>query len=424
MSKKPMRKSETMVEVLRLERNGTSRIGFSPLTAFVKRVAARMLDWEPKGSVLVELPNGERFRFGALAQESGIAEPLLRLKNYRVITKAMRGGTLGFAKAYIDGDIECTELADLFRFFSRNREEFARTGRRVFKARFVDRLAHLARRNSLTGSRRNIAEHYDLGNDFFKLWLDGDLNYSSGLYAAGVRTLADAQKAKTDRILELLDLSGGESLLEIGCGWGAFARRAAAEYMLDVTGLTLSREQRAHAQDQATLRRLDNHCDFRLQDYREATGSYDRIVSIEMIEAVGEDYWPGYFKVLADRLKPSGCAVIQAITIHEVHFERYRRSTDFIQRFVFPGGMLPTPGIITSQAEMAGLHVDHAERFGLSYAKTLREWSNRFEAAWPKIAELGFDERFRRRWRYYLAFCEAGFREGLIDVGLYRLRKG
>lgn len=390
------------------------------LDRFARRALSRLLSWEPAGALLVELPSGERFRFG---RPGVAADAVLRLRGYAMIAKVLRGGALGFAESYMDGDVDCPDLVALFRFFLRNREGFEASARRMRSGRLIDRLAHLARRNSRRGSRRNISEHYDLGNDFYRLWLDPSMLYSSGLYGPGVATLEEAQAEKLARILELLELSGGEDVLEIGCGWGAFALQAARAHGARVTGLTLSHEQLAHARAAADDHGLADNCDFRLQDYRDAGGRYDRIVSIEMIEAVGEAYWPTYFRVLAERLKSGGSAVIQAITIDESRFAHYRRSADFIQRYVFPGGMLPTPSIIAEQAAAAGLVLDHCECFGLSYAETLREWRERFEAAWPEIARLGFDEHFRRRWRYYLAYCEAGFLEGAIDVGFYRLRK-
>ncbi len=390
------------------------------MTQVVKRCARYLLRWEPTGSVLVELPTGQKIRFGRAGVHD---EPILRLHNYRVLAKTLRRGAIGFAEAFIDGDIECTDLTALFRFFVRNRDKLQRTSRGLFKVRIADRIAHLARRNSRLGSRRNIIEHYDLGNDFFKLWLDSEMNYSSGLYVGGAGSLEDAQRAKLDLILDMLGLSDKSHILEIGCGWGAFARLAAQRYGVRVTGVTLSREQLQHACEQAARLGLGANCSFRLQDYRDVSDRFDHIVSVEMIEAVGKEYWPTYFRILNDRLKPGGTAVLQAITIDDTRYDRYRRSTDFIQRYIFPGGMLPSRAAIESQAEKAGFTLERVEQFGPCYARTLWEWQNRFQAAWAEIAELGFDQRFRRLWRYYLCYCEAGFLEGVLAVGLYRLRK-
>ncbi|WP_118133012.1 cyclopropane-fatty-acyl-phospholipid synthase family protein [Oceanicella sp. SM1341] len=394
----------------------------SPLEALVLRIARRVLDWEPQGALVVELPGGTRLRFG---RAGDAAEPVLKLRNFRVLRAGLRSGAIGFAEAYMDRDVECSDLTALFRFFLRNRDNLARSGRRFFRVRGLDRLAHLMRRNSRSGSKRNIMEHYDLGNAFFRAWLDGEMVYSSAIYPDAGSTLEEAQREKLARIVALLDLRQDRAaeVLEIGSGWGALACMAAATGETRVTGLTLSHEQLAFAREKAEAAGLAARCDFRLEDYRDTGGLYDRIVSIEMIEAVGEAYWPQYFRVLGERLRQGGSAVIQAITIDEAHFERYRRSADFIQRHVFPGGMLPTRQVIREQGARAGLTLDHVECFGASYARTLADWRHRFEEAWPRIAELGFDEGFRRRWRYYLAYCEAGFEDGLIDVGLYRLRK-
>jgi cyclopropane-fatty-acyl-phospholipid synthase len=409
-----------MIEELTAD-NRTSARGMRSFTGpFVKWGARRLLRWEPEGSILVALPDGQRARFGQKSHEN---EPFLRVNNYAVLYKIARRGAIGFAEAYIDGDIDSPDLTGVFRFFVRNRTRFEKSGRNLFKVRLGDRLAHLARHNSRIGSRRNISEHYDLGNDFFRLWLDADLNYSSAYYATGSETLEEAQRAKLDLLIDMLGLDGGERILEIGCGWGAFARHVAANCGTSVTGITLSHEQLSHSARLAGIAGLGERCEFRLQDYRDVPGRYDRIVSIEMVEAVGEQYWPRYFEVLHDRLEPGGSAVIQAITIDETRFDRYRRTPDFIQRYVFPGGMLPTPTIIERQAAAAGLKLGSTVRFGKSYARTLREWRARFEAEWPRIAELGFDDCLRRRWRYYLSYCEAGFLEGVIDVGVYRLNR-
>ncbi|CTQ53375.1 Cyclopropane-fatty-acyl-phospholipid synthase [Roseibium album] len=409
-----------MLENLSAEPVSVRRGWINPLAYAARWAVGRLLSWRPQGSILIVLPSGECMRFGPVGNG---AEPVLRLRRHRVFYRIMRRGAIGFAEAYMDGDIDCSDLTGLFRFLLRNQADLERSGRLMLASRLKDRVAHWTRRNSKRGSRRNITEHYDLGNDFYRLWLDPSMLYSSGYYAEDVATLEKAQAAKLQKIIDLLQLSDSEKILEIGCGWGAFALEVARQHGASVEGVTLSHEQLDHARNAATDVGLADKCTFRLEDYRDMDGSYDRIVSIEMIEAVGETYWPQYFRVLNERLKPGGAAVVQAITIDESRFENYRRSADFIQRYVFPGGMLPTPTMIEYQAEKAGLQLDHVEHFGRSYAETLLEWSRRFEAAWPEIAQLGFDEHFRRRWRYYLAYCEAGFREGSIDVGVYRLRK-
>lgn len=373
------------------------------------------------GALTIVLPNGKTLHLGpGHARQDA---PVVKLKNFRILSGALFRGGLGFAEAYIKNDVECSDLTAVFKFYLRNRSRLKTVGGRYLRARSFDRLAHLVRGNSLRGSRRNISEHYDLGNAFYEVWLDPDMNYSSGLYRDGVSSLEEAQRAKLDRVRTLLSPRPGASILEVGCGWGAFACRAAQMDQVRVDGITLSREQLRFARRRAERQNLSGVARFHLRDYRATKGTYDHIVSIEMIEAVGEAYWQHYFRMLSDRLKPGGSAIIQAITIHPDIFDRYRRRPDFIQRYIFPGGMLLTPHIIKTEAERCGLSLVHSEHFGASYAETLRCWRQRFDAAWPSIAELGFDARFRRRWNYYLTYCEAGFDEAVIDVGLYKLVK-
>jgi cyclopropane-fatty-acyl-phospholipid synthase len=261
-----------------------------------------------------------------------------------------------------------------------------------------------------------------MGNAFYAQWLDPDMIYSSALYATGSESLEEAQAAKIDRIAELLAPAPGATVLEIGCGWGALALALARTHGAHVTGLTLSTEQLAHARQRVDEEGLAPRVDLRLQDYRDVEGCYDRIVSIEMLEAVGERYWPVYFGTLRERLAPGGVAVVQVITIADAHFDRYRSSPDFIQRFIFPGGMLPSVGALNAEAARAGLALERAESFGASYAATLAEWRHRFLAAWPAIEPLGYDAAFKRLWEYYLCYCEAGFRSGRVDVGLFTLK--
>ena len=285
------------------------------------------------------------------------------------------------------------------------------------------RLRHALNRNTRRGSRRNIVAHYDLGNGFYEQWLDSDMSYSSALYSPETPTLEDAQQAKIDRIVALLDLNGGENILEIGCGWGALAVRLATMDRISLTGITLSTEQLNYARHRLQKTSAAYACDLRLQDYRDVSGSYDRIVSIEMLEAVGEGYWPLFFARLRDLLRDGGVAVLQVITIDEGRFAQYRRRPDFIQRYVFPGGMLPTTGIVVNEAAKAGLKLVSSEFFGGSYGLTLAEWNRRFQRNWSSIHSSQFDDRFKRMWEYYLAYCQAGFDTGVLDVGLYKFSK-
>lgn len=329
---------------------------------------------------------------------------------------------MGFAKGYIDGDWSSPDLAALLELAARNITVVDCKMSGFLPVRILNRVRHLLRSNSKAGSRKNISFHYDLGNAFYQHWLDPSMTYSSALYSHPEQTLEDAQDAKLSRIIELLDLRGGENVLEIGCGWGALAIRLARSGA-HVTGVTLSSEQLTFALQRVKREGLTNQIALELTDYRDVERTYDRVVSIEMLEAVGEAYWPIYFKTLHDRLNAGGIAVLQVITISEARFETYRSSADFIQRHIFPGGMLPSKAIIARQSVGAGLKLVSTQSFGESYAATLAEWRKRFLASWPNVVKMGFPERFRRLWEYYLCYCEAGFRAGTIDVGFYVLTK-
>ena len=384
-----------------------------------ERLATRFARWVfppiEDGHIRLILPSEDRIE--CAGSSSGPSATLV-LHRWRAVLRLLCEGDLGFAEAFIDGDWSSPDLAALLEVAARNIDG---TSRRITgwpPVRWLNRLRHLSRANSLAGSRKNISFHYDLGNAFYRCWLDSSMTYSSALYSHGGQTLEDAQQAKLARIIEWLDIGGGERVLEIGCGWGALAIKLARQGC-HVTGITLSSEQLAFARQRADEERLGGRISLQLADYRDIEDAYDRVVSIEMLEAVGEAYWPLYFKTLHDRLKPGGVALIQAITIDETRFESYRRVPDFIQRHVFPGGMLPTREIILAQAATAGLSVVSSERFGADYATTLREWRKRFLASWPGIRDLGFPDSFRRLWEYYLCYCEAGFRAGTIDVGFF-----
>ena len=381
-------------------------------------VLERLLAHLTVGRLTIELPGGGRLACGG----GPGPEARLTLNNWRAARRIVSGGDIGFAEGYIAGDWTSPDLVRLVELAAANGPGFDQRIAGLAPARLFNRLRHATRRNSRKGSRRNIAFHYDLGNEFYRLWLDPGLVYSSALYSHEDQTLEAAQALKLSRIRELLELRGGERVLEIGCGWGALAALLAASGA-HVTGLTLSQEQLAHAQASLAQMDLGDRADLRLKDYRDVEGEFDRIVSIEMLEAVGEAYWARYFATLRARLAPGGTAVLQVITIAPDRFETYRRRPDFIQRYVFPGGMLPTPAIVAEEAERAGLEPGHSEHFGLSYARTLAEWRRRFLARAPELHQLGFDARFMRMWDYYLAYCEAGFRAGAIDVGLYILRR-
>jgi cyclopropane-fatty-acyl-phospholipid synthase len=374
------------------------------------------------GKLTIETPSGEHLVFGGKAPGPAAS---LQIHRWRSLRRLILGGDLGFAESYMDGDWSSPDLAALIEFAVRNEAALGSAIMGTAPLRLLNRLRHLARANTRRGSRRNIAQHYDLGNAFYQRWLDPSMTYSSAYYAgdAGVRTLEEAQAAKIDRAIGQLGLAGGERVLEIGCGWGALAETLASRYDSHVTGLTLSKEQRAYAEARLSKAGLSDRAEICLRDYRDEKGLFDRIISIEMFEAVGEANWPKFFEVVRERLGRGGTAVLQIITIADERFETYRRAADFIQRYIFPGGMLPSPSVLREQIARAGLSLASLENFGASYAKTLAEWNRRFQRAWADIAALGFDARFKRMWEYYLAYCEAGFRAGIIDVGLYRIEK-
>jgi cyclopropane-fatty-acyl-phospholipid synthase len=377
-----------------------------------RKIIAGLLARIETGTLTAVLPDGSRLcHQGATPGPEAVWE----LHRWRALPRLLLGGDNGFATAFVDGDWSSPDIVALLELAARNMDRIPAANGGPALVRLIHRLAHLARANTRAGSRRNIVVHYDLGNDFYARWLDAGMNYSSALYTRPGMSLEAAQAAKHALVLDMLNAKPGDQVLEIGCGWGALAARL-AEAGAEVTGITLSPAQLAHA---SAL--LGGRARLLLQDYRDTEGRFDRIVSIEMIEAVGEAYWPVYFDTLRRRLAPGGVAVIQAITIADEWLPAYRRGADFIQRYIFPGGMLPSPGEIARLTAAHGFAVTRQKGFGASYALTLAEWRARFHAAWPHIAELGFPTHFRRLWDYYLAYCEAGFRTGRIDVGLWRL---
>src|SRR3569623_3666289 len=339
----------------------------------------RLIGRPNRGAVTISFPNGKARTFG----RPGSGEhPKLVVHNFSMIPETLKRGTGGFANAYMRGDVEVDDLTALFRYFLQNRNEFQPKGAGWFGRATQDIAYHLSRANTIDGSKENISEHYDLGNSFYAEWLDPSMTYSSAVFASDDQSLEQAQHAKYRAVADAAGVKAGETVLEIGCGWGGFAETVAKDYGASVYGITLSKEQLAFAQERIQRQGLDNLATFHFEDYRHTEGQYDRIGSIEMIEAVGEEHWPSYFKTVFDRLRPGGTAAIQAITINE-----------------------------------------NVYNFRLSYAKTLKLWRERFLERWHDIQKLGFDEAFRRKWVYYLCYCEAGFMEGSIDVGIYQYRK-
>lgn len=348
---------------------------------------------------------------------------VLSISRPRVLLRLMAGGALGFARAYIDGDIDSPDIGAVLELAIANEEAFSGLMTPSAVVGGIARIRHLLRRNSTKGSRKNIAFHYDLGNDFYKLWLDRTMTYSSALFDGHTQSLAEAQEAKYARIVRELEIGPDDHVLEIGCGWGGFAEYAIRATGCRVTGLTLSVEQAKFARDRLEHAGLSDRADIRLEDYRHCQGRFDKIVSIEMFEAVGEENWPVYFETVRERLKPGGSAMVQSITIHDDRFHSYRRNADFIQTYIFPGGMLPSVEAFNAGARKAGLEVGHMLAFGRDYDRTLVAWDHAFVANWPAIEKLGFDRRFNRLWRFYLHYCAVGFRTARIDVVQFRLDK-
>jgi len=373
-----------------------------------------------QGELCIRLPDGAVLRYQG---RSPGPKARLDIPTWAALRRIAFGGTLGFAEAYISGEIDVVDLETLLRLAALNRHVLDRRLAGLGPVRVFNRLAHLLRPNTRKGSRRNIAAHYDLGNAFYRLWLDETMTYSSGYFAAEDEDLAPAQLRKYRWIADLAGVRSGSRVLEIGCGWGGFAELAARELDCRPVGLTISEAQLRFARDRIARAGLDGRAEIRLQDYRDSTGRFDAVVSIEMFEAVGERNWPLFFRVLRERMATGAKAALQVITIAEDRYPSYRRSADFIQRYIFPGGMLPTQGILERLAAAAGLDVLSLSGFGADYARTLRLWGERFRGNWPAIQALGFDDRFRRMWDYYLRYCEVGFDTGSIDVVHLQLQR-
>jgi len=342
----------------------------------------------------------------------------VELKMPAAARRAALGGSVGLAQGYMDGAWDTPDLDAVLALGVANLDPEPTPPTLLAP---ITRAWHRLRDNDISGSKRNISYHYDLGNDFYRLWLDETMAYSSAMFDQPAEDLSNAQVRKWDRLLELLQPSSKDHLLEIGCGWGGFAIHAARQAGCRITGITLSEEQHDWARREVEQAGLESYVDIRLQDYRVVPGSYTGIASIEMFEAVGEKWWPVFFGRLRELLAPGGAVALQTITIEEPRFEDYKNNPDFIQRYIFPGGMLPSPERFEAAANAQGLAVSTPTCFGTSYADTLREWRQRFEGALPQVRALGFDERFIRMWRYYLAYCRAGFSEGTIDVMQVRL---
>jgi len=381
--------------------------------SLMSRLSLALADKIRYGTFDVTVPEGVGRACGG--REPGPVGPI-KINRNRFIRRMILGGNIGLGESYMDGDWDSDHLADFLTVGAMNYQALDDTlnGNRFYRA--INQWTHSRNSNTKRGSKRNIAYHYDLGNSFYEKWLDPSMTYSSAQFDDTARDLETAQTRKYELLAERLNLKPEDRVLEVGCGWGGFAEHVAKSRGTNVTGITISQEQHDYAKERIQREGLNEKVDIRLVDYRDLDGRFDRIASIEMFEAVGEKYWPVFFDTLRERLTEGGRAALQIITIGEKHFDNYRRRPDFIQKYIFPGGMLPSPTILREQAKSAGLSFVGEDSFGLSYARTLAEWNTRFQAAWPEIRNMGFDTRFKRMWEYYLAYCEAGFRSNNIDV--------
>ncbi len=394
--------------------------GPAPLAA--RRLLALMARMT-QGTLDLQLPDGRGVRLG-----TGGPGTSATVNDWQAFARALRGGDIGTAEGFIDGQWDTADLAGVLLLLARERDRLERAMYGSWWGTLLYRLRHALNRNTRRGSARNVPAHYDLGNAFYALWLDPSMNYSSAWFDGDAsRALAEAQQAKIDRALDEAGVASGTRLLDIGCGWGTLALRAAGRGA-QVTGITLSAEQLRHAQGQVQAAGLAPRCTLHRMDYRDLPSlcggePFDAVTSIEMFEAVGREYWPAYFDALRRCLKPGGLACVQSITLREDLFERYLRSTDFIQQYIFPGGLLPTVRAFEAQAAQAGLAVERRIDFGADYALTLRHWRTRYLAHEAQVRALGFDERFLRTWHFYLAYCEAAFEAGSTGVSQFTLRR-
>lgn len=381
---------------------------------FFFRQACRIAGRLRHGTLSFTLPDKRTLTFAG--KDDAGAKAHIIVHDYRFARRFIFGGDIGFYESYADGQWDTPDLAAVLYIIARNADDMQDVFAAAGLVDFLNNVRHSLNRNTRGGSRRNIIAHYDLGNSFYEKWLDRSMTYSSGLFLDGKNDLYTAQQNKYQALTETIDAKPDDHILEIGSGWGGFAIHAAKERGARVTGLTLSPSQLDYAQRRVFEAGLAERVDFRLQDYRDIDQTFDKIASIEMFEAVGKEYWPTYFNQIRQSLKPGGLAGLQIITIADRFFKNYTKSTDFIQRYIFPGGALPSPSILKDLTDKAGLRVESVSEFGQDYAATLHEWHERFSNAWDAISPLGFDERFRKLWKFYLAYCEAGFRAGTTNV--------
>ena len=396
-----------------------SRVMESEPFNFPRSILCRVLKRIHYGSITVFFPNGSEETFSG-------AEPgpqvCIQVINYRCLWRVILGGDLGLAEGYIAGDWDSDNIGDLLKLGILNRDALIGLLSKSWIKLILSRIFHVMRSNTRRGSRRNISQHYDLGNDFYSLWLDQTMTYSSALFDTGEESILQAQQNKYRRMASQLDLKKGDNVLDIGCGWGGFAKFAAEEFGCRVTGITLSKEQAMYASSLIARTGLTDQIRIRIQDYRDCTGSFDKIVSSEMFEAVGIKNWSLYCGILRKNLNVNGLICLQIISIDEKNVRYYRKNPDFIQRYIFHGGVLPSPKEIENSLIRSNLKIIDSFYFGESYARTLKNWREEFQKNWLSIKNIGFDEQFYRMWNYYLCYCEAGFEMGNINVGQYTIR--
>lgn len=385
------------------------------------RSALEQLKHLQVGELLVTTPESDLLHFRG--PEPGPSAHIV-VRDWKAVNAAVRSGDIGIAEAYRDGLVQIDDVTAFLELFVRNVDALEKLVYGGWLGRIFYWMTHLLRPNTRSGSRKNIHAHYDLGNDFYRLWLDKNMTYSSALFDGDhSQSLASAQDAKYERILAVLDPQPGQRILEIGCGWGGFAEYAARTRGVQVHGITVSQAQLSYARERMQKQGLGNLVELTFTDYRDVTGSYDYVVSIEMFEAVGERYWSTYVKALHDRLKCGGRAVVQTITIADDAYEAYRRTSDFIRQYIFPGGMLPCPAKFVELTAAANLATLGSHAFGLDYAETLKRWRHSFNATEKEVDGMRFDHAFRQIWRFYLCYCEAGFRTGRTDVMQIELQR-
>ncbi len=391
---------------------------FPPEARFILGLLSKL----EHGCLTIQFPDGQTTSYGRTYDSRQHVS--LHLGNWQLLRAVLKSGDIGFAESYIAGHWSTSSLAGLIELVSHNRQQLEAVIYGSWWGNLIYRIKHLLNRNSRAGSKKNVHAHYDIGNDFYKLWLDTSMTYSSAIFSGDQpEHLEAAQDNKYKRILQQLELTPRAKVLEIGCGWGGFAEMAIRDAGAHVTGLTLSVEQLQYARQRLKQAGLFEQSDLKIQDYRDVDGEYDAIASIEMFEAVGEEYWTGYFECIQRNLKQGGRACVQSIVIDDKLFERYRKGTDFIQQYIFPGGMLPSVEKFHAMAKEYGLEVSDTYRFGPDYARTLLIWRHAFMDKLAQVRALGFDDNFLRTWEFYLAYCEAGFRAGSINVVQFTLRK-